>query len=101
MSELPQATPMTDVLQSTHTNGITDTDTDDLPLHLLERELPVVYDDQILLKELLQRVVQTIYAELSEMAETYGHCARSDLGSCLIECAPGFQECRTWRENGR
>ncbi|TFK44507.1 mediator complex subunit MED14-domain-containing protein [Crucibulum laeve] len=36
----------------------------------LERELPVVYDDQVPLGELLSRVVQAIYAELSELAET-------------------------------
>jgi len=37
----------------------------------LESELPVVYDGQIPLGELLSRVVQSIYAELSELAETY------------------------------
>ena len=36
----------------------------------LERELPVVYDGQIPLGDLLSRVVQAIYAELSELAET-------------------------------
>ena len=36
----------------------------------LERELPVVHDGQIPLRELLQRMMQTIYAELTEMAET-------------------------------
>jgi hypothetical protein len=36
----------------------------------LERELPVVYDGQVPLGELVSRIVQTIYAELSEMAET-------------------------------
>jgi mediator of RNA polymerase II transcription subunit 14 len=36
----------------------------------LESELPLVYDGQAPLSELLSRVVQTIYTELSEMAET-------------------------------
>lgn len=36
----------------------------------LERELPVVPDGQVPLGDLLSRVVQSIYAELSEMAET-------------------------------
>ena len=37
----------------------------------LEQELPMVYDGQIRLGELLSRVVQQIYAELSELAETW------------------------------
>lgn len=36
----------------------------------LEQELPVVYDGQVSLGELISRTVQSIYAELSEMAET-------------------------------
>ena len=36
----------------------------------LEKELPVVLDGQIPLGDLLSRVVQSIYAELSELAET-------------------------------
>ncbi|KAJ3517642.1 hypothetical protein NLJ89_g378 [Agrocybe chaxingu] len=36
----------------------------------LERELPVVYDGQIPLRDLLSRVSQSIYTELSELAET-------------------------------
>ena len=36
----------------------------------LERELPVVYDGQVPLGELVSRTVQAIYAELSELAET-------------------------------
>lgn len=36
----------------------------------LERELPYVDDGQIALGDLLSRVVQSIYAELSELAET-------------------------------
>lgn len=40
------------------------------PIEVLERELPPVYDGQIPLGDLLSRVVQAIYAELTEMAET-------------------------------
>lgn len=36
----------------------------------LDMELPVVHDGQVPLGELLSRVVQAIYAELSELAET-------------------------------
>lgn len=36
----------------------------------LERELPLVLDDQVPLGDLVSRVVQSIYAELSELAET-------------------------------
>ena len=36
----------------------------------LERELPMVEDGQMPLGELLSRMMQTIYAELTEMAET-------------------------------
>ncbi|KAF8629115.1 hypothetical protein AX17_005701 [Amanita inopinata Kibby_2008] len=39
-------------------------------LEALERELPMVYDGQVPLGDLLSRVMQAIYAELSEMAET-------------------------------
>ncbi|KAF9453911.1 MED14-domain-containing protein [Macrolepiota fuliginosa MF-IS2] len=65
MTEIPQ-TPLIPLEPSTLPNGIND----DVPLDILERELPVVYNDQIPLADLLQRVTQTIYAELSEMAET-------------------------------
>ncbi len=56
---------------STHMNGVKQEATDDVSLDILERELPVVHNDQIPLGDLLQRVMQTIYAELTEMAETY------------------------------
>ena len=36
----------------------------------LEMELPVVLDGQVPLGDLLSRVMQAIYAELSELAET-------------------------------
>lgn len=43
---------------------------EDASLAELEAELPVVYDGQIELRELLSRMMQAIYAELTEMAET-------------------------------
>ena len=46
----------------------------------LESELPVVDEGQVPLGELLSRVVQSIYAELTEMAETYV----LPTASCLI-----------------
>ena len=42
------------------------------PLEELERELPFVNDGQIALGDLLSRVVQATYAELSELSETFG-----------------------------
>lgn len=39
-------------------------------LEQLERELPMVHDGQVYLGELVSRLVQTMYAELVEMAET-------------------------------
>ncbi|KAI0356373.1 MED14-domain-containing protein [Trametes cingulata] len=39
----------------------------------LEKELPVVTDGQVPLGELVSRLVQTMYAELTEMAETMPH----------------------------
>ena len=36
-----------------------------------EKELPLVEDGQVSLSELLSRVVQSVYAEMTEMAETY------------------------------
>ena len=39
-------------------------------LEELERELPVVHDGQVPLGELVSRLAQTIYAELTELAET-------------------------------
>ncbi|KAJ7287402.1 mediator complex subunit MED14-domain-containing protein [Mycena rebaudengoi] len=48
-----------------HTNGF-----DSPTLEELEQDLPMVYDGQVALGDLLSRVVQGIYAELSELAET-------------------------------
>lgn len=39
----------------------------------LESELDIVQDGQVELGDLLSRVVQQIYAELTEMAETFVH----------------------------
>lgn len=43
---------------------------DEPSLEEREREIPVIYDGQIPLAELLSRMMQAIYAELTEMAET-------------------------------
>ncbi|KAI9442706.1 MED14-domain-containing protein [Lactarius indigo] len=43
---------------------------DEPPIELLEAELPVVDDGQVPLSELVSRVVQACYAEMTEMAET-------------------------------
>jgi mediator of RNA polymerase II transcription subunit 14 len=51
-------------------NGIHNEIDHEPPLEELERELPFVNDGQIALGDLLSRVVQAIYAELSELSET-------------------------------
>lgn len=43
---------------------------EDASLVELEAQLPVVYDGQVELRDLLSRMVQAVYAELTEMAET-------------------------------
>ncbi|TFY81803.1 hypothetical protein EWM64_g2210 [Hericium alpestre] len=48
-----------------HMNGF-----DEIPIEVLERELPLVYEGQVPLREVVSRVVQACYAELTEMAET-------------------------------
>ncbi|KAJ7502829.1 mediator complex subunit MED14-domain-containing protein [Mycena galericulata] len=53
------------LVNGVHVNGF-----DEPALEDLERELPVVYDGQVALADVLSRVVQSIYAELSELAET-------------------------------
>jgi hypothetical protein len=50
-----------------------------LSMKELERELPVVKDGQIPLPDLLSRVVQSIFAEMTEIAET---CAFRDPNGC-------------------
>lgn len=52
-------------------NGLNGNDHEPL-LEELERELPFVDDGQIPLGDLLSRVVQATYAELSELSETSG-----------------------------
>ena len=37
----------------------------------LERELPLVHDGQVPLAELVSRMAQAVYAELTELAETW------------------------------
>lgn len=44
---------------------------DEPPIELLEAELPVVDDGQVQLSDLVSRVVQACYAEMTEMAETW------------------------------
>jgi mediator of RNA polymerase II transcription subunit 14 len=56
-----------------HTNGF-----DRATLEDLEQELPVVYDGQVPLGDVLSRVAQSIYAELSELAETCVSVNHSD-----------------------
>ncbi|KAI0248188.1 mediator complex subunit MED14-domain-containing protein [Lactifluus subvellereus] len=58
------SSPILDVLDPT-TNGFHDP-----PIELLEAELPEVDHDQVPLSELVSRVVQACYAEMTEMAET-------------------------------
>ncbi|KAF8482456.1 MED14-domain-containing protein [Russula ochroleuca] len=56
--------PIVDILDPTP-NGF-----DEPPIELLEAELPVVDDGQVQLSDLVSRVVQACYAEMTEMAET-------------------------------
>ena len=58
------SSPILDVLDPS-LNGF-----DDPPIELLEAELPLVDDGQVPLGELVSRVVQACYAEMTEMAET-------------------------------
>ncbi|KAK7045730.1 mediator complex subunit [Paramarasmius palmivorus] len=61
----PSPSPQNPLSNGAYANGALEPTIEEL-----ERELPSVLDGQIPLGELLSRVVQTIYAELSEMAET-------------------------------
>ncbi|KAI0258685.1 MED14-domain-containing protein [Gloeopeniophorella convolvens] len=56
--------PILDILDS-GPNGL-----DEPPIELLEAELPVVDDGQVSLSEIVSRLVQACYAEMTEMAET-------------------------------
>ena len=58
------SSPILDVLDPS-LNGF-----DEPPIELLEAELPAVDDGQVPLSELVSRVVQACYAEMTEMAET-------------------------------
>lgn len=58
------SSPILDILDPTP-NGF-----DEPPIELLEAELPVVDDGQVQLSDLVSRVVQACYAEMTEMAET-------------------------------
>ncbi|KAJ6495613.1 mediator complex subunit MED14-domain-containing protein [Mycena vitilis] len=53
------------LVNGAYTNGF-----DQPSLEELEQDLPIVYDGQVMLGDILSRVVQSIYAELSELAET-------------------------------
>ena len=72
-------------------------DGDGVPLDFLERELPFVDHEQVPLRQLIQRIMQSIYAELSEMAETYVLIACFAMALTL---APAFPGCRMRRGNG-
>jgi mediator of RNA polymerase II transcription subunit 14 len=65
--EIPQIDPYP---QNGGLNGIHSEIDNEIPLEDLERELPFVSDGQIPLGDLLSRVVQATYAELSELSET-------------------------------
>ncbi|KAJ7497072.1 mediator complex subunit MED14-domain-containing protein [Mycena latifolia] len=60
----------TEITSTSLVNGVHQNGFDHPTLQDLEQELPVVYDGQVALGDLLSRVVQSIYAELSELAET-------------------------------
>lgn len=63
--------PIYPVLQAeTAPQSRTDIEDESISLRELERELPVVDNGQISLSELLSRVAQSVYAELTEIAET-------------------------------
>lgn len=56
---------MSGLVNGSHANGFHEPSCEEL-----ERELPMVHDGQVALGDVLSRVVQSIYAELSELAET-------------------------------
>ncbi|EIW78720.1 MED14-domain-containing protein [Coniophora puteana RWD-64-598 SS2] len=57
-------------LEAASVNGVLSNGFIEPSVEELETELPVVYDGQVPLGDLLSRVVQAIYAELSELADT-------------------------------
>ncbi len=70
-----------------HMNG-----NSEFTLDQLERELPFVANDQVYLGDLLGRVMQTIYAELSELAET---CVLNLVAVEHMFKMPSSLECQT------
>lgn len=52
------------------TEGIPHGSSNSPTLEQLEHELPMVHDGQVFLGELVSRMAQAIYAELTELAET-------------------------------
>lgn len=62
----PMAPPPLQTPQEPQVNGFHH----DPTIERLEQELPMVYDEQIPLGDLVSRVVQSIYAELVELADT-------------------------------
>ncbi|KAF9268802.1 MED14-domain-containing protein [Marasmius fiardii PR-910] len=69
-SSMTVTTPASPTLESQQVNGMLVNGDNEPTLEELERELPTVLDGQVALGDLLSRVMQTIYTELSEMAET-------------------------------
>lgn len=67
----------------------------------LQRELPQVEEGQIPLREVLQRIVQAIYAELTEMAETYENKHFHFQHWNLTETISGYRGCLMLPENVR
>ncbi|KAG7090906.1 hypothetical protein E1B28_009983 [Marasmius oreades] len=63
-------TPASHTLEFQPVNGMDVNGASEPIMEELERELPIVLDGQVPLGDLLSRVMQSIYAELSEMAET-------------------------------
>jgi mediator of RNA polymerase II transcription subunit 14 len=53
------------LVNGSHPNGLHEPDIEEL-----ERELPTVYAGQVSLGDLVSRVIQAIYAELTELSET-------------------------------
>ncbi|TFK74569.1 MED14-domain-containing protein [Pluteus cervinus] len=62
--------PPLSAMPQTNGNGVHVNGLQEPSIEALEKELPVVYEGQVPLSELVIRVGQAIYAELSELAET-------------------------------
>ncbi|KAJ7078861.1 mediator complex subunit MED14-domain-containing protein [Mycena belliarum] len=72
----------TGLVNGVYQNGFDQTTLQELEL---EQELPIVYDGQVALGDVLSRVVQSIYAELSELAETMPNMSDSARKRTLAE----------------